>query len=589
MQKLPRALLAAVVVSFYPIAAWASEPGSNPTPPTPPPVEGPTVTPPALSLNSSPPSASTTAAGTPTQDCPEPQVSFQCCDPPPHHHRWWVSAEYLAWWIKDSHIPTATFTGPFPALPTLSLPLNLGPSGLPALAQPGRVALFGREDVDNEERSGGRFSAGYWFDDDHVFGVEASYFFLASRSVRAMTALDGSVDPFALPPVTVILTDPPPTPDTGATPSTGGSTTPGSSGLTGSSGSGSGSGSGRGGSRPDGHSHDHDGHGDGDDKHHHDHDGGNDDKDCHDGRGHDHGDGRHDHDGGDDKDHPHCRSSSAPADPKTPGQGSTTPPGTSPLLASSTFVLPSGGTVLSAFPGTTRSVLTSRLQGAEANGLMNLTDGDWYRVDLLGGFRWMQLKEGLGIFQNDSINVTTSGLAGQPNDITSLSLNMELTRDEQFSTQNNFYGGQVAARAEFTYQRIFVNVLGNLGLGDMHEQVTIVGYTTTTGSQTVTTASGATQTTSLAGTAPGWLAQASNIGSYSRDRFAVVPEARVSVGYQVTENLRLAVGYTFLYASTVVRPGDQIDPVSGADHPAFAFHGTDFWAQGLDAQVQVRY
>ena len=220
---------------------------------------------------------------------------------------------------------------------------------------------------------------------------------------------------------------------------------------------------------------------------------------------------------------------------------------------------------------------------------MNLMEGDCYRVDLLGGFRWMQLKEGLDIFQNDSITVTASGLAGQPNDITSLALNMELTRYEQFSTQNNFYGGQVAARAEFTYQRFFVNVLGKLGLGDMHEQVTIVGETTTTGSQTVTTASGATQTTSLAGTAPGWLAQASNMGSYSRDRFAVVPEARVSVGYEVTKNLRLALGYTFLYASTVVRPGDQIDPVSGPGHPAFTFHGTDFWAQGLDAQVEVRY
>jgi hypothetical protein len=220
---------------------------------------------------------------------------------------------------------------------------------------------------------------------------------------------------------------------------------------------------------------------------------------------------------------------------------------------------------------------------------MNIVEGDWYRVDLLGGFRWLQLTEDLGIFQDDSINVTASGLTGQPNNITTLSLNMELTRHEQFSTENNFYGGQVAARAEFAYQRFFVSVLGMLGLGDMHERATIGGSATTTGSQTVTTASGATQTTSLAGTAPGWLAQASNIGSYSRDRFAVVPEARVSVGYQITDNLSLAVGYTFLYASTVVRPGDQIDPVSGPGHPTFTFHGTDFWAQGLVAQVEVRY
>jgi hypothetical protein len=503
-------------------------------------------------------------------------------------NRWWVSAEYLAWWIKDSHVPTTMFPGPLSTLSTQSLPINLGSTGLSVPAQPGSLALFGREDVDNEERSGGRFSAGYWFDDDHVFGLEASYFFLGSRSVRGH---------LASPPATVILIDPRPAPGTRARSSAGGSARPGSSGSRGSS---SGSSSGSGGSSPDGnHSHDHDGHGEGDDKHHRDQDGGddgedrhdgkrhdhgaghhdhdgNDDQDHHDGKGHDHGDGHHDHDGGDHKDHPPSPSSSPPADPKTPGSNSPTP-------------LRSGVLVLSAFPGTTRSVLNSRLQGTEANGLMNFTEGDWYRVDLLGGFRWLQLKEGLGVFQNDSINVAASGLAGQPNDITSLSLNMELTRNEQFSTENNFYGGQVAARAEFTHQCFFVTFLGKLGLGDMHEQVMIVGDTRTTGSQTVTTASGALQTTSLVGTAPGWLAQASNIGSYSRDRFAVVPEARVSVGYQVTENLRLAVGYTFLYASTVVRPGDQIDPVSGAGHPAFAFHGTDFWAQGLDALVELRY
>ena len=50
-----------------------------------------------------------------------------------------------------------------------------------------------------------------------------------------------------------------------------------------------------------------------------------------------------------------------------------------------------------------------------------------------------------------------------------------------------------------------------------------------------------------------------NIGRYTQSKFAVVPEAGVKIGYHLTPNLRLAVGYNFLYLSSVLRPGDQID------------------------------
>ncbi|HEV3261967.1 MAG TPA: BBP7 family outer membrane beta-barrel protein, partial [Gemmataceae bacterium] len=83
--------------------------------------------------------------------------------------------------------------------------------------------------------------------------------------------------------------------------------------------------------------------------------------------------------------------------------------------------------------------------------------------------------------------------------------------------------------------------------------------------------------------------QPTNIGTYSRDRFAVVPEATVRVGYELTEYLRASLGYTFLYCSEVVRPGDQIDRLLGPGHPAFFFSGTDFWAQGIDAQLEFRF
>jgi len=59
----------------------------------------------------------------------------------------------------------------------------------------------------------------------------------------------------------------------------------------------------------------------------------------------------------------------------------------------------------------------------------------------------------------------------------------------------------------------------------------------------------------------GLLALPSNIGTQTRNRFAVIPELGVKVGYQLTDHIRVYAGYNFLYASSVVRPGNQIDPV----------------------------
>jgi hypothetical protein len=57
----------------------------------------------------------------------------------------------------------------------------------------------------------------------------------------------------------------------------------------------------------------------------------------------------------------------------------------------------------------------------------------------------------------------------------------------------------------------------------------------------------------------GLLALQSNLGHHDRDRFAVVPQIGVTLGYQLTPHVRLQAGYSFLYWSDVVRPGYQID------------------------------
>jgi hypothetical protein len=101
------------------------------------------------------------------------------------------------------------------------------------------------------------------------------------------------------------------------------------------------------------------------------------------------------------------------------------------------------------------------------------------------------------------------------------------------------------------------------------------------------------------------LALSSNIGHYSRDQFSVVPEVDVNVGYQVTNHLRFFVGYTFLYWSGVERPADAINLLanstrvptasffgiapSGPPAPLFSFHNSDFWAQGINLGIQLRF
>jgi hypothetical protein len=242
-----------------------------------------------------------------------------------------------------------------------------------------------------------------------------------------------------------------------------------------------------------------------------------------------------------------------------------------------------------AIPGFSSAVkvvtLSDRFQGADSNALYNVACGCRGRLDLLAGFRWLDLDEGLGIGENTTILPTAPALGGP------FSPGNTFVVLDQFNTSNDFYGGQIGAKGELHWGRLFANGVAKVALGDTHEVVHIFGVTG------VTTPAGVT--TTLPG---GLLALPTNIGRYSRERFAVVPEVGLHLGYQVSDHLRLTFGYTFIYWSNVVRPGSTIDTVlnstriptsgatpTGAARPAFAFHDTDFWAQGLDFGVEVRY
>ncbi|MET0723229.1 MAG: BBP7 family outer membrane beta-barrel protein [Tardiphaga sp.] len=101
-------------------------------------------------------------------------------------------------------------------------------------------------------------------------------------------------------------------------------------------------------------------------------------------------------------------------------------------------------------------------------------------------------------------------------------------------------------------------------------------------------------------TAGSLLAQTTNIGNFSRDRFSAVPEVSAKLGYQVTPNIRAFVGYDFMYWTVIIRPGDAIDttfnptlfpPVlfAGAARPAPRFDTSDYWVHGANIGVKATF
>ena len=98
----------------------------------------------------------------------------------------------------------------------------------------------------------------------------------------------------------------------------------------------------------------------------------------------------------------------------------------------------------------------------------------------------------------------------------------------------------------------------------------------------------------------GLLALASNSGTHDSGQLSVVPELGCTLAFDLASQVRATVGYNLLYWNAVARPGDQIDlnldprqfppsAVTGATRPQFVLHTSDYWAQGLNLGLEVRF
>lgn len=231
-------------------------------------------------------------------------------------------------------------------------------------------------------------------------------------------------------------------------------------------------------------------------------------------------------------------------------------------------------------PGLARGTLTvntySQLWGIEANLRRRWRCGPNHWIDVLAGYRHLNLSEGIEIVE----------------DITAVANGERFIERDSFRTRNQFNGFQLGLDSEWRLSgRCFIGVSTKVAVGNVHQIIKIDGSTTTFINP---------------GTQPGGLfALPTNIGTHTANRLGVLPEVNLKLGVDITENLRVFVGYDFLYLSNVVRPGEQIDtrinqnfrPVNGQQAgtgvgdrlPAVLFRTSDFWAQGLNFGLAYRY
>lgn len=209
--------------------------------------------------------------------------------------------------------------------------------------------------------------------------------------------------------------------------------------------------------------------------------------------------------------------------------------------------------------------------------LMPVFDGRPDRVDWIFGYRYLDLDDQLTLAQN----LAPVGAVVPPG-----------TRAiaDQFTTSNEFNGLQLGINYQANFQRVWLESLLRIAVGNNTQKVNIAGSTSVTNGGTTNGFNG------------GLFAQQTNIGSYERKHFTMIPELGLTLGVRLTNWLQATIGYSVLYYPGVVRAGDQIsrdlnpnlfplsgNPPTGAPRPAFSYVQSDYWTQGLSLGGELRF
>ena len=242
--------------------------------------------------------------------------------------------------------------------------------------------------------------------------------------------------------------------------------------------------------------------------------------------------------------------------------------------------------------GTMGAISDTRLWGMEADLKTGLLRTNTLSVDALLGFREADLRERFGFSQAETglVGYPLLSLAGTP-----IPAGDSLAITDNFGTHNLFDGCDIGLRTTWALtSKLNLDLTTKIALGSMHETLDVSGSTSHLNP------SGGVVQTEPGGLFALW---GLNIGNYTHNTFAVLPEAIIRIRYSITDWLDVSVGYDFLYMSNVVRPADQVSGtinssyapsqvpygVGGPLAPAALFHRTDFSAQGVNFGIEVRF
>jgi hypothetical protein len=211
------------------------------------------------------------------------------------------------------------------------------------------------------------------------------------------------------------------------------------------------------------------------------------------------------------------------------------------------------------------------LFGEEANLVGVLVAGDGFRLELLAGARFLQMR--------DRTDLTATGRL-LPDQATLFGLTDNLRTDDRF------YGGQLGLRGALCRGRWGLELRATGALGADQQIVRAFGDRTF-------------QTPLARVVLPFGLAvQPGNSGTFERADFDAVGEVALNVSYRLMRSVRLFAGYTFLAWANPIRSGDQlelvINPLQAAGRPTpprptIPFREDFFWAQGVNVGLDFNW
>jgi hypothetical protein len=228
--------------------------------------------------------------------------------------------------------------------------------------------------------------------------------------------------------------------------------------------------------------------------------------------------------------------------------------------------------------GTVQVGLSTKFYGADANLRWHVWSDQGDHLVLIFGGRYLDLEEGLSIFET-SHDLPGIGVPGN-----------DYKLQEAFSTRNQFGGGQIGFEYLWRYGPFTATTIGKVAGGSVDQSILNTAFIS------IKEPTGAVHTS----TDRALYVSPSNAGRFTRNRFAVVPEADFHLGIDFNEYVRLSFGYTFIYLDEAARPGNQINthvniqPVgtTAAFQPLPgppSIQSTGFWAQGLDVALRFSF